>query len=98
MRHRHRPTAGDLLAKTRNDAAGASENVAETDNDELGRAILQALADHFSHALRCAHHVGRIDSLVSRHEHEFLDARGNCSTREHPRAPGVVAYRLPGIA
>ena len=98
MRHRHRATARDLLPEAGNDAAGASENVAETHDDELRRPVLKTLADHLRHALRRAHHVGRIDRLVGRHENELFDVRGHCRAGKHPRPPGIVAHRLPGIS
>ena len=88
MRDRHRAAARDLLAKARDHAAGAAEHVAEAHEHELRAAALQALADDLGQALGRAHHVGRVDGLVGRHEHELLDL-----APRPPRAPAPRCRR-----
>ena len=89
--------AADLLAKARDDAAGAAEHVAEAHEHELRAPALQAAADDLGETFRGAHDVRRIDRLVRRHEHELLDL-GRDRRRSHdPRAVGVVEHRLPGV-
>ena len=97
MRDGHRAAARDLLAEARDHAAGAAEHVAEAHEHELRAAALQALADHLGEALGRAHHVGRIDRLVGGHQHELLDPRRDRRARQHARAVGVVAHRLPRV-
>ena len=97
MRHGDRATARDLLPESGNDAACAAENIAETNDDELCCAVLQALAHHLGQPLRGAHHIGWIYRLVGRHQHEFFDFCDSRGARQHPSAIGVVAHRLPGV-
>ena len=85
MRDGDRAAARDLLAKARDHAARAAEHVAEAHEHELRPRALQALAHHLREALGRAHHVGRIDRLVRRHENELLDAS--------PRPPRARARR-----
>ena len=83
--------------EARDHAAGAAEHVAEAHEHELRPAALQTLADDLGKPLGRTHHVGRVDRLVGRHEHELLDLRADRRAREHPRAVGVVAHRLPRV-
>ena len=84
VRDRHRAAARDLLAEARDHAAGAAEHVAEAHEHELRAAVLQALAHDLRQPLGRAHHVGRVDRLVGRHEHELLDLGGHRRARQHP--------------
>ncbi len=71
----HRPSRLDLLVEQGDHGARGGEHVAESHHAEarLRAATMQALQHHLGEALGRAHHVGRIDRLVGRDEHEGLD-------------------------
>ena len=65
MGHRHRSTRRYLLTKQRNDAAVASEYIAEANRHEF-RFIMfvKSLDNHLADALAGPHDIGRIDRLI----------------------------------
>ena len=99
MRHCHRAASCHLFLKLGDDAAGASKDVAESDDDHVGLpgAVLQTLANHLSEAFSRAHHVGRLDCLVGGYQDETLDAVSYRSASDDMRSDHVVKHCLPCV-
>ncbi len=103
MRDGDRAAARDLLAEPGNDAATATQHVAETHHDEarapprLPCLTTQRLTDHFSKALGGAHDIGRIHCLVGGDQHETLDLVIEHRLRDAPGAQHIVTHRLPRV-
>ena len=97
MRDCQRPTAGDLLAEFRNDAAGRTEHVAEANHDDTRAFRPESLAQKLGKPLRRTHDVRGVDCLVGGDEHQFLDPVRYSRLRDSPRSERVVPHCLPGV-
>ena len=93
---RDRSAPGDLLGEQGNDRTAGAEHIAEAHRNEFGARVFtrHALNGQFGHALACAHHVGRIDRLVGRDQHEAPGASRTRGTGAVERTQHIRAHGL----
>ena len=95
MCHGHGAAGFDLLFEQGDNAAIASEYVAETNGGKAGLAAVgKNLYDHLAQTLGGAHDVGRIHRLVSGDENEFFGMEAISGRGHVQRAKDVILDRL----
>ena len=97
MRDRHRSALEDLAAEKRQDASAGTQDIAESDNQEMTAVPALPQDDLLRQQLGGAIHGAGLHRLVGGDEHESLHAALSGRIHDVLRSKDVVLHRFDGI-